>query len=209
MFDLTADQLNTLKEAIENGDVELCDELCGDFGGCIVYDFEQVKEDVNDYFETAKEDGKDLSIYEACIDCWDTWQSLRAGVQADCLVIDDEHAVSSGFELDKIITLAVDAQKQVQALYDAPESLVKKLVAKLGDNYTYSTKDGKHFYVKSNSIDDVKLRIADHSYKSGAGKLYGHAAPDVQVLFDTSMSLEEQEAKFWQEIDDCMYMFEE
>ena len=43
MFGLTSAQLNTLKDAIKSGDVELCNRLCDDYGGFIVYDFELVK----------------------------------------------------------------------------------------------------------------------------------------------------------------------
>lgn len=96
--------------------------------------------------------------------------------------------------------------ERILKLLSLPTQLMQELSKKIEGSKLY-TSDGRHFYFDLPNGESYKIRFADHSFKSGAGKLHGHHLPDLEFVWSYSGSEDELSGAtkdFWQRISNLL-----
>ena len=84
-------------------------------------------------------------------------------------------------------------QDDIRDIMDYIPELIRDTIqnhASVPDNFKVSvSRDRHHFTIdydneEDDIMDSAELRVKDHSYSSGAGRIYGHSRPDYEIVTD-------------------------
>ncbi len=99
--------------------------------------------------------------------------------------------ISNYPRIKDIAKMAISKYQAIEAELQLPHILMNELASQMNlELNKVQTSDNRHFYIDA-PAGSFKFRFSDHTFAQGAGKLYGHQSPDVEVILPLTGNLDD------------------